>query len=569
MLIDLWKHFPNKFSDHVVQDRVLDEIKNCLRRSESPSSVQVFAIVSSLIDIFEFLITEKSDKQSKTTAYKIKNLISHVLNDTDMSKASLKEFMLQQVFFLIKKGHLILNDFIKIFLRLFQSHGNLIGNTDIIILDYMVEHIDELSDKNILCLLDFNCHLFMSDTNTIYISKRNILKLIPAFQFNEASVTQFQKFIRLMFNWVYRIRINRNKVGNQELNLIREKHIINLCLSLVTRPDTSQKISLVVKNLAALINFQLKRFSASKRAKNRLLFMPGFKELILAVPSGEDSLHYREEGRISPDEVVGRFERIFEYHLGDRLNKDLEIELDKLIVSADLSKKRMEPLIDYEKQDLGELSSIMSKNNKTMSEKEKHKAKMDYLNRIEEKMKIINSGANVDQKIKDTLITVASRRKENEHQRLLDEANSSVKRKEKEDRQFKEIEEIKIFTGTRADNTPDLTLEQLTRPLGRLLNLVDSEAPEIFKIEKFEMFYSTEDEESEAVRIWFNKNNLLIRGLYYHFAGSLTKAEDVKQQVISWAELLRFSQILEIDQSVNSTVVGWHHADQRDPYVAK
>lgn len=76
-----------------------------------------------------------------------------------------------------------------------------------------------------------------------------------------------------------------------------------------------------------------------------------------------------------------------------------------------------------------------------------------------------------------------------------------------------------------------------------------------------ELFYDSTDEEHKAVQVWFDKNNLLVRGLFLHFACSLSKLVEVPaEQQISWAELFKLCQALGIDQRVDSAVVGSPHA---------
>ena len=462
MLIDLWKHFPAKFADSLVQDKVLDEIKHSLRRPDARVATHTFAITANLVDLYEYLLLEKNDRQSQLTAIKIKNLLTHILNDLDATKNTTKEFLCQQIFRMVRKSLVNPNDFIRILLRLFQSHGNPLGATDMAIVQHFVRNVADLSDKNVLCLLDFNCHVFMADPCTIALAKQNILELVGAFQAHEATVAQFQKFLRLAFNWVYKMRLSADKTAHPELSQARERHILDLLVRLVTRPNTSEKITLVIKNMAALINYQLRRSSSAKRARGRDPFAPGLQAIILARPASDP----QADDGASPEELLKRYERIFDHHLGERATKDMEMELDKLLVSADLSKKRVEPLADLDRPEFGELSSIMSKNKSVLTEKERFKLKMEQLRRVEEKMKLINEGVFADKKAVEAIHGVLNKRKVAEHQRLQELASDSIREKERAEKQAKQMQEFWLVKGTRSQNPPDLTLEQLTRPLG-------------------------------------------------------------------------------------------------------
>jgi len=461
MLVDLWKHFPAKFADSIVQDRVLEEVRHSLRRAEHKPSLQTFAIAANLVDLFEFLLLGKTDRQSQLTAVKIKNLLTHLLNDLDASKNSAKEFLCQQVFRMVRRGFVNPNDFLKVFLRVFQSHGNLLGATDMAVVRHFVQHVDELTDKHVLCLLDFNCHVLMADLCWAGLAEQHILALVGAFQTHEATVAQFQKFLRLAFNWLYKNRQAADKAAQSELAQARERLILDLLTKLVTRPQTSEKITLVIKNMAALISYQLRRFASSKRARGREPFAPGLKELILAkLPSSS------EADRVSPEELLKRYERVFEHHLGERATKDMEMELDKLLVSADLANKRAEPLADFDRQEFGELSSIMSKHKATLTDKERRRLRLEQLRRAEQKMKLINEGVFADKKAVEGIQDLLHKRKLAEHQRLQLLAADSLQQQEKAEKQAKLMQEFWLVKGPRSPDPPLLLLEQLVRPLG-------------------------------------------------------------------------------------------------------
>lgn len=70
-----------------------------------------------------------------------------------------------------------------------------------------------------------------------------------------------------------------------------------------------------------------------------------------------------------------------------------------------------------------------------------------------------------------------------------------------------------------------------------------------------DLIYGNEDDESSIVKFWFDKNNLLIRGVYNHFAGSLSKNVDRQAVRISIAELLKFTKSIKNEEVLGLTAV--------------
>lgn len=69
------------------------------------------------------------------------------------------------------------------------------------------------------------------------------------------------------------------------------------------------------------------------------------------------------------------------------------------------------------------------------------------------------------------------------------------------------------------------------------------------------MLTTPEDDEAATVKMWFDKNNLLVRGIFSHFAGRLTKTVDPNDIRISVAELLKFCQSIKVEDRVGLSAV--------------
>lgn len=74
------------------------------------------------------------------------------------------------------------------------------------------------------------------------------------------------------------------------------------------------------------------------------------------------------------------------------------------------------------------------------------------------------------------------------------------------------------------------------------------------------MMTSPDDDEARPVKIWFDKNHLLVRGLFNHFSGRLFKIEEDKALRISVSELLKLCQAIDAEQnlSLNTVALGLH-----------
>lgn len=458
MLIDMWKHFPDKFKDSIVEDQVLEQVKNSLRKQKI-SQVQTIAIYGQLIHLFEYIVKEKLDTYGKVTADKIANLIAHILRDFDPVQNTAKEFILSQTFPLLKEQLIDLNDFIKVILRLFQSRQNSFGLSDQQFVMLFIDRSSELTDKNIICLLDFNCHLFMNDLSSIVYSKTSIVKLTRDLHKFDGAVNHFIKFIRLVFNWLYKAKLGADKTGHADMNLAREKQMIHLIKMLLYSEYTSPRVWLVARNMAALINYQIRKFTSNRRIKKQEQFQPGFKELILA-PNPLDKNNPEAE-KVSQDQIMARFDLVFDLHLNPPGGVELQDQLDKLITSVDLSKKYSADDVAFE-DDLNEGTMIP----RYESERSKHAAKIEQFKLIDVKLKKIKLGVFADKKVMKDLTSIRDKRRKAEHDKILFEAQRSMEEQEKIDKFAKQVEGIKIMTGTRKEDTEALTLEQLTRPLG-------------------------------------------------------------------------------------------------------
>lgn len=457
MLIDMWRHFPKKFKDSIVQDQVLEEIKNSLRMHQV-SSIQTVAIFGQLVGLFEFIVEQKLDQYGKVTADKIANLILHVLMDFNPANTAVKEFMLEQAFLLLKKDLLDLNECIRVFLRIFQNMSNAFGVSDVKIVGYLMSRVDDLSDKNLLNLLDFNCHLFMNDTCAMDFSKQNIVTLTGFLKQNDSVITHFVKFIRLVFNWLYKTRLSHNKGPHPELNAAREKQMLDLIRLLLYSEKTNLRIWVVAHNMAALTNFQLRKYLGTRRSRTKDPFVDGYRPLILA-PNPLDTRNPEAE-KLTPEEIMLRFDRVFELHLNDTAGKELEGQLDKLVTSVDLCKKFQPDDLEFTQgDDLADYPRVES-------ELSRHKARMEALKKKEEKLQKIKQGVFADKKAIHQLSLIREKRVQKEHDKIQTEAQKSIIELEQVNKYAKQAEDIKILTGTRKEDAVELTIEQLTKPLG-------------------------------------------------------------------------------------------------------
>jgi hypothetical protein len=506
MLIDMWRHFPQKFNDDLAENKVLEEIKNSLKRTDRTSDVLMITIFTNLIELYEDILTQKATDFSANAARKIHNLITHVLYDLDAGRVTIKEYFLDHSLNLLQKGYLDLNEVIKVFLKVLEHHANSFGVIDIKVMNYFMTRLEELNDRNILYLLDFNCHLFMADIGSMAMSKENIVCLVNFIQKNESSVSHFIKFIRLVFNWIYKSKLNKDRSNHPEVNQAREGVVMDLLKRIIRNETMHPRIKVVLKNMAALINYQLKRYCLPIKEAKKTLFMPGFKEIII---SEEDEVGKPPEGSIEEgssrkhrskksnlEEIVNRYDHIFDMHLNDPQGKEMDVQLDKLIISVDLSKKTFEPLTvegtnQPTTQELNSLSNIPVLP-PIETERSRHLKKLEEFKRVDERFKKIKEGAYADKKTLALICSLIEKRKQQEHERVQQEAMKSMEEQEKHDKYVKQVEEIKILTGTRKDDAPNLTLEQLCRPMG-------SEIVDITSSFNQQMLYSPEDEEHSAV----------------------------------------------------------------------
>lgn len=546
MLIDMWKHFPLKFKDSIVQDQVLEEIKNSLRMQQT-SSIQTVAVFGQLVELFEYIIQKKLDDYGKVTADKISNLIAHVIMDMNPSNTVVKEFVLEQSYILLKKELIDFNEFTRAFLRCFQSMSNTFGSTDMKIVDYLISRAEDLTGKNVLYLLDFNCHLFMNEACTMNYSKMHIVTLTGYLQQSDSVVTHYIKFIRLVFNWLYKTKLAKTDGPHAALNSARERQMLDLMRLLLHSPTICQRLWVAAHNLAAFTNFQLKKYLGGRRGRKTGIFIEGYKDLILA--SNPEDRGKSNAEKVSEEELMERFNRVFELHLDDTAAKDLADQLDQLITTVDLS-KRVYP----NDQQLSEGGGDPTQGMVYESAWARHKARLSLLKQKEEKLQKIKLGAFADKKAMQHLSLVREKRLQREHDKIQNEAQKSLIELEKANKYAKQVEDIKILTGTRKEDAVELTFEQLTKPLGRRQSQ-DSNIVDISSAFRLEMLSSVNDEEHESIRIWFNKNNLMVRGLYNHFAGKLTKIVDRTNIRITIAEILKFCQAINVDDVLNLTTV--------------
>lgn len=557
MVIDLWKEFPDKFTDKLIEDQVLERLKDNLRRKDKSPQILFISTFSSLVDLLEHIIDNKSDLTSRNAAIKIHNLIAHILADLHPGNSTLKEFYLDQTLRLLEKEYLNLNEMTPVLLRVLQNHSNFLNCIDMRVLTYLMSKTDQLMERNLLCLMDFNCHIVMSDINTIIYSKKHIRQLVPACSHSELILPHLVKFVRVLFNWLYKNRLStKDKTQHSEVNKIRENHLLQLALSLLADPKVSFKLKIVLRNIAAFVNFQVRKYVLDRRAKEKTTFVsPEFKEIICYVEPIENteasvSARTRREKKETPEEILKRYDNVFEVHLNDPEGRDLSSQLDKLLVTVDLSRKDGMSMSEMGNLDTHKTTSVSGDPQAIvplLTEYERHQLKLEEFKRIDAKLKKIQKGSFADKKALEDINKKRFQRDEEHHKRIQEQAIKSLKDQHEQVKLQKQVNDVKVITGfVKSDLVIEMTLEQLMRPL-------DSQLQEVETLQKRLMYFDENAllDQKIALRCWFKKNGVLLKAIYNHFAGMLSKITDQSNKLISTAELFRFCQTFGLDKKLS------------------
>lgn len=561
MVIDLWKEFPDKFTDQLIEDKVLDRLKDNLRRKDKCPQILSISMFSSLIELLEHIVDTKSDMTSRNAAIKIHNLIAHILADLNPSNSTLKEFYLDQTLRLLQKEYLNLNEMAPVLLRVLQNHSNQINCADVRVLQFLMSKTEGLMERNLLCLMDFNCHIVMSDINTVFYSKQNILLLAPTCSHSALIMPHLIKFVRLLFNWLYKNRMSakqsKDKTAPADVNKMRETHLLQLSLGMLRNQGVSPKLKIIIRNIAAFVNFQIRKYVIERRQKERTSFVsPEFKQIICSVDLTEAS-DLSHTGRSkpgkkeSPEEILKRYDHVFDVHLNDPEGRDLMPQLDKLLITADLSRK--------DGMSMSELGGGTETNRGTsvtgndpssvapvLSEHERHLLKLEEFKKIDAKLKKIQKGSFADRKALEDIKKKRLQRDEKHHKEIQEQAILSIKEQQEQARLDKQMVDAKVLSGfAKTELVIELSLDQLIRPL-------DSQLQEVQTLQKKLMYFdeTAQSEERIPLECWFNKHGVLIKAVYNHFAGMLGKILDHSNKLITTAELFKFCQYFGFDTKI-------------------